>query len=315
MIERIEITQRFNFKRSNRHYECFVIDLAGGNAYFNISEMIYPDQFFEGNLSSEHSFALILNDLKSRVTSEIFHMDEESRESFGNKFLRLKLFEDFEGESFSYFEKLENVYSCNVNVYYSDKYEEYCIKNDFPSRWLEFSDLLIGMFNFDVLNVGHLENIVTGLFFDIEADGVYRGDRLKLTSLEFGHYESGTLPHSSFIIDFNSGNVSGYLENESVDCELILGLLEEYCVYRWIFKESQRKSENHDPPLIDGYDWYLEMTFDDSVIWNLTGHDEYPDTYPGLASEIMDLTSFDLLEIGTIPEDEIELFNHYAKKS
>ena len=315
MIERLEITQRFNFKKSNKHYECFIIDLVNGNAYFNISEMIYPDQYFEGNLSTEDSFALILNDLKSRVTSRIFHLDEKSRESFKNDFMELDLFNDFEGESFRYFEKLENVYSCNVNVYYSDKYEECCIKNDFPLRWLEFSDLLIRMFNFDVLNVGHLENIVTGLFFDIESDGVYRGEKLDLISLEFGHYESDTLPHSNFIIDFNAGNISGYLEEENIDSELILSLLSEYDVYQWIFKDYHKKSENHDSVILDGYDWYLELIFEDSVIWNLSGHNEYPDSYPALASKIREMTSFDLLELESIPEDEIELFNNYAKKS
>lgn len=38
MIEKIEITQRFNFKRLNRHYECFTIDFANNMAYYKISE-------------------------------------------------------------------------------------------------------------------------------------------------------------------------------------------------------------------------------------------------------------------------------------
>ena len=36
MIEKIEITQRFNFKRLNRHYECFTIDMVNNNAYYKM---------------------------------------------------------------------------------------------------------------------------------------------------------------------------------------------------------------------------------------------------------------------------------------
>ena len=36
MIEKIEITQRFNFKRLNRHYECFTIDFINHNEKLKI---------------------------------------------------------------------------------------------------------------------------------------------------------------------------------------------------------------------------------------------------------------------------------------
>lgn len=315
MIERIEITQRFNFKKSNKHYECFIIDLASKNAYFNISEMIYPDEFFEGNLSCENSFALILNDLKSRVSSEILYLDEKAADDFRKEFDELELFDEFESESFNYFEKLENIYSCNVNIYYTDKYEEYSIKNNFPVNWIEFNNLLIKLVNFDVLNIAYLENIVTGLFFDIKKDGIYFNDKLEVTSLEFGHFKEGSLPHSNFSIDFNSREITGYLEKENVNLDVILKLLEDYHVYEWIFKSQQKKAENHDSMLLDGYDWYLEMIFDNSVIWNLCGHNEYPDTYPALALKIRELTGLDLLERECIPDEDIELFNNYTKKS
>ena len=64
MLEKIEIIQRFNFKNLNKHYECFIIDLVRGKAYFNINEMIYPDRFFETNYLSSYSWSPILNDLK-----------------------------------------------------------------------------------------------------------------------------------------------------------------------------------------------------------------------------------------------------------
>ena len=130
MLEKIEIIQRFNFKKLNKHYDCFIIDLVRGNAYFNINEMIYPDRFFETNYLASYPWSPILNDLKKRVSSKIHHLDEKSIDYIQKKFADLKLFNDFESESFSYFEKLENVYSCNINLYFSGDYQEYCIKNN-----------------------------------------------------------------------------------------------------------------------------------------------------------------------------------------
>ena len=317
MLEKIEIIQRFNFKNLNKHYECFIIDLVRGNAYFNINEMIYPDRFFETNYLSSYPWSPILNDLKKRVSSKIYNLDEKSINTFQKEFSILDLFGEFESESFSYFEKLENIYSCNINLYFSDDYREYCIKNDFPNDWLIFAKMLFKLFNFDVLNIGNLEKIATNLFFNIEHDGVYdkKGNKLKLTSLEFGHYQVYPFdtPHPSIIIDVDKNEISGYFERENINLDILFNLLEKYGVYEWIFESYQNKSKNHDSPVLDGYDWYLELVFEESIVWNILGHNEYPDTYLCLARDVKQLTSLDLLEIETIPEDEIELFNYYGK--
>ena len=161
MLEKIEIIQRFNFKKLNKHYECFIIDLQRGNAYFNINEMIYPDRFFETNYLAGYPYSPILTDLKSRISSKVHYLDEKSVANFRKDFSDLNLFDDFKSETFSYFEKLENVYSCNINLYFSGDYREYCIKNDFPDEWLAFAKILFDLFGFDVLNIANLEKIAT----------------------------------------------------------------------------------------------------------------------------------------------------------
>ena len=318
MLEKIEIIQRFNFKKLNKHYDCFIIDLVRGNAYFNINEMIYPDRFFETNYLASYPWSPILNDLKKRVSSKIHHLDEKSIDYIQKKFADLKLFNDFESESFSYFEKLENVYSCNINIYFSGDYQEYCIKNNFPENWMKFGEMLFEIFNFDVLNISNLEKIVTNLFFNICRDGIYdkKDNKLELTSLEFGHYEvyPYDTPHSSVMVDVKNKEITGYFEKKNFNQDVLFDLLEKYGVYEWIFKDYHNKSKNHDSPVLDGYDWYLELVFNDSIVWNILGHNEYPDTYLCLAYEVEKLTSLDLLEIETIPEDEIELFNYYGKQ-
>ena len=318
MLEKIEIIQRFNFKKLNKHYDCFIIDLVRSNAYFNINEMIYPDRFFETNYLASYPWSPILNDLKKRVSSKIHHLDEKSIDYIQKKFADLKLFNDFESESFSYFEKLENVYSCNINIYFSGDYQEYCIKNNFPENWMKFGEMLFEIFNFDVLNISNLEKIVTNLFFNICRDGIYdkKDNKLELTSLEFGHYEvyPYDTPHPSIMVDVENREITGYYEKEDIGLTVLYNLLEKYGVYEWIFESYQNKSKNHDSPVLDGYDWYLELVFNNSIIWNILGHNEYPDTYLCLAYEVKKLTGLDLLEIESIPPEEIELFNNYGKE-
>lgn len=318
MLEKIEIIQRFNFKKLNKHYDCFIIDLVRGNAYFNINEMIYPDRFFETNYLASYPWSPILNDLKKRVSSKIHRLDEKSIDYIQKKFADLKLFNDFESESFSYFEKLENIYSCNINLYFSGDYQEYCIKNNFPENWMKFGEMLFEIFNFDVLNISNLEKIVTNLFFNICRDGIYdkKDNKLELTSLEFGHYEvyPYDTPHPSVMVDVENREITGYYEKEDIDLTVLYNLLEKYGVYEWIFESYQNKSKNHDSPVLDGYDWYLELVFNNSIIWNILGHNEYPDTYLCLAYEVKKLTGLDLLEIESIPQEEIELFNNYGKE-
>lgn len=292
--------------------------MVRGNAYFNINEMIYPDRFFETNYLASYPWSPILNDLKKRVSSKIHRLDEKSIDYIQKKFADLKLFNDFESESFSYFEKLENVYSCNINLYFSGDYQEYCIKNNFPENWMKFGEMLFEIFNFDVLNISNLEKIVTNLFFNICLDGIYdkKDNKLELTSLEFGHYEvyPYDTPHPSVMVDVENREITGYYEKEDIDVAILYDLLEKYGVYEWIFESYQNKSKNHDSPVLDGYDWYLELVFNNSIIWNILGHNEYPDTYLCLAYEVKKLTGLDLLEIESIPPEEIELFNNYGKE-
>lgn len=132
MIEKIEITQRFNFKRLNRHYECFTIDFINNMAYYKISERGSGDKFLQENSLCDDSWIDILVDLRRKMTSEIRTFDDRQSGDLLSGFIDLELFRDFESENFSYFEKLELIYSCIVIIYSTDGYEEYSFKNNFP---------------------------------------------------------------------------------------------------------------------------------------------------------------------------------------
>ena len=317
MIEKIEITQRFNFKKLNRHYECFIIDFINRIAYFKINERFHDDKFIEESCNCNNSWISIFTDLKSRVTTKIHHLDDNQIDCFQSEYDDLNLFCGFESQDYLYFEKLETVYSCNINIYHTDKYEEYSIKNNFPENWIKFNQLLMKLVNFDLLNINHLQNIITGLFHNIQKNAIYdkSNNKLKLTSIEFGHYENTpyTIPKPSIIIDIEQKTIKGYLEKENFNTDIILHLLEKYGVYKWICKSYQMKSQNHDSNILEGYNWYLELVFNNSIIYNIQGYNEYPDTYPALALEIEKLTGLDLLERQSIPRDELKKFNHYEK--
>ncbi len=317
MIEKIEITQRFNFKRLNRHYECFTIDLLNKNAYYKISERGSGDKFLSENTLCDDSWINILVDLRRKMTSEIRYINDKQIDKFRHDFDNLKLFDDFKSEKFSYFEKIELIYSCNVIIYSTDNYEEYSFKNKFPKNWIRFGEILKDLFGFDVLHLNYQRQMATPLYFDIQKDGVYLDDKLSIKSIEFGHYQTYPyeIPHPRLIINFSDNSVNGYIEKDltSSDRQLILGLLEKYHVYMWIFDEYHNKSNERDPDDLEGYDWYFEMVFENDVIWHIFGYNDYPDTYVHLAREIIEITGMDLLEINTIAEGDLELFDKFGE--
>lgn len=317
MIEKIEITQRFNFKRLNRHYECLTIDFLNNSAYYKISERGSGDKFLSENPLCDSSWTDILVDLRTRMTSEIRTFDFKKADKFLHDFRQLKLFEDFESEKFLYFEKLEVIYSCIVIIYATDGYYEYSFKNNFPKNWARFGEMLYELVSFDVLHLNYQKQLATPLYHEIRKDGIYRdGNRLNIKTIEFGHYRAYPydIPNPRLIVNFTDKTIRGYIEKEmtSGDEERILNLLSRYHVYMWIFRDYHKKSIARDPDDLEGYDWYLEMVFEGDVIWHIFGYNEYPDTYVHLGREIMDLTGMDLLEIETISEDDLNLFDKFA---
>ena len=290
MIEKIEITQRFNFKRLNRHYECFTIDFSSNMAYYKISERGSGDKFLAENSLCDDSWVDVLVDLRRKMTSEIRTFDDRQADDFLFDFTGLKLFEDFESEEFSYFEKLESIYSCIVIIYSTDGFEEYSFKNNFPKNWIAFGEMLKDFFNFDVLHLNYQRQFATPLYHDLRKDGVYLdGKKLKIKAIEFGHYRCYPyeLPNPRLIVNFENKRIDGYIDRNMTDGDekTILELLERYHVYMWTQDDYHMKSDSYDPEDLEGYDWYLEIVFEGDVIWHIFGYNDYPDTYLQLARE------------------------------
>ncbi|MBE6508698.1 MAG: hypothetical protein E7Z77_04705 [Methanobrevibacter sp.] len=288
-------------------------------AYYKISERGSGDKFLEESSLCDDSWIDILVGLRRNMTSEIRTFDNEKADRFLFDFNKLDLFDNFESEKFFYFEKLELIYSCNVIIYSSDNYEEYSFKNNFPQAWERFGELLRDFFGFDVLHLDYQKHLATPLYYDIKKDGVYfNGVKLKIRTIEFGHYQAYPydIPKPRLIINFDERTINGYIEKElsPEDENKILELLGNFHVYSWIFDEYHLKSNTRDPDDLEGYDWYLEIVFEGDVIWHLFGYNEYPDTYVHLAREVLEITDMDLLELNTISEEDIKLFNKFGDK-
>lgn len=317
MIEKIEITQRFNFKRLNRHYECFTFDLVNKNAYYKISERGSGDKVLDESSLCDDSWIDILVDLRRKMTSEIHKITGEQADKFLADFKELALFDDFQSEEFLYFSKLELIYSCIVIIYSTDGYAEYSFKNNFPKNWARFGEILMDLFGFDVLHLNYQRQLATPLFHDVLPDGIFsNGKKLEVKTIEFGHYRTYPydMPHPRLIINMDNMTIDGYIQKEMSfeDRELILSLLEKYHVYAWILDGYHRKSLARDPDDLEGYDWYLEIVFKGDVIWHLFGYNEYPDTYVHLGREIEGITGMDLCEIATISQGDMDLFNRFG---
>ena len=52
--------------------------------------------------------------------------------------------------------------------------------------------------------------------------------------------------------------------------------------------------------------------FEDNIIWHLFGYNDYPDTYVGLAREVEKITRMDLLELNTISDEDLILFDKFG---
>lgn len=317
MIEKIEITQRFNFKRLNRHYECFTIDFANNMAYYKISERGSGDKFLQENSMCDDSWIDILVDLRRNMTSDIHRFTSGESDDLLYEFVNLELFRDYSSEEFSYFEKLELIYSCKIIIYLTDGYEEYSFKNNFPKNWTLFGRLLIDFFGFDVLHLNHQKRMATPLYYDIMKDGVYLdGNKLAIKAIEFGHYRCYPYerPNPRVIINFEEGHINGYIDKDLTDSDrtLIIGLLERHHVYMWTQNDYHLKSKRFSLENLEGYDWYLEIVFEGDVIWHIFGYNDYPDTYVHLAREVSEITGMDLLEMDTIDDANIKLFEKYG---
>ena len=196
-------------------------------------------------------------------------------------------------------------------VFFSSK------RNNFPKNWIKFGELLKDFFNFDVLHLDYQRQLATPLYFDLKKDGIYFNDaKLRLKAIEFGHYRCYPyeLPNPRLIINFEDRLISGYIDNQltSDGEDIVLNLLEKYHVYLWTQFTYHLKSQCYCSNDLEGYEWYLEIVFEGDVIWHLFGYNDYPDTYVQLAREVKDITGMDLLEIDTIDEKDIKLFEKYG---
>ncbi|ATZ60532.1 hypothetical protein BK798_01405 [Methanobrevibacter smithii] len=103
-------------------------------------------------------------------------------------------------------------------------------------------------------------------------------------------------------------------EKELSDEELtvILDLIEKYHIYQLDDEKYWQKLIYHKWMGFDGYNWRLNLVFEDDKHWSIGCSNDYPDIFTHLAFEIIDLTGKDMLNVRSIGEEDLKLYKKYG---
>lgn len=160
--------------------------------------------------------------------------------------------------------------------------------------------------DFDVLDICNSKKWINNFNYDIKKEGVFdNSDKLTLKQFKFVF----NVPHfiddcsySFFIINFvnvkvlSRGKIFGKnITQDDLNC--FLELLVKYEVYQW---ENEKYWENIYDSLgsfCDGYQWSIQLTFDNDSIFYIGSHSRHPDVYYSFAKEVNGLFGKDVLRL------------------
>lgn len=279
---------------------CFVIDFQNKDAY-------YDSRF------------------KLKIKDRI-HLSEESITNFLNSIDEIDFIsqlQNIECHTLKYFEPKDYDYylhtlkmNLHYDVVFSNQYvfichfkdfiKEYFVQWSYPTSWFEFSNILIDLVGFDVLDINNSKKWVNNFDYEIKKEGIFDNTtKLILKQFKFVY----TVPHfiddfsdSFFIIDFVKGRLhsKGKILDKDItqgDLKYFLKLLSKYEIYQW---ENEKYWENvYDSPggWCDGYHWSILLTFNNDSIFYIGGHCTHPDLYFSFANEVEKLFGKDLLRL------------------
>lgn len=303
MEEKIGLYQRYNLGLQHYH-SFFEFDFKNKKAQFisqDITEDFRKDNvlFCNDNVNLEIANSLLIKD-----ENKIFDLSADDCNKIYSEFHKIKYAHD---------EEIPGIWQLNNIIFNTEEVHEdmqrssynFQYVNRYPSNWLEFGNLIINLFGFDLLNI-NLKNLITPLYYNINSDGVYEketNNKLKLKKLNFNlvSYEEPFNPFN-FSIDSNNSNF-----------EKIIALLDDYGVYKWYDEDyAENIIESDDFNDFKGNSWFIELIFEDDKVLNLRGDNVFPDTYIHLGNEIISLKD-DLLRINEIEFDQQNFIKSFGE--
>lgn len=302
MKEKIGLYQRYNL--GPQHYHSFFeFDFKNKKAQL-ISQDITEDFRKDNALIYDNVNLKIANSLLIKDENKIFELSADDCDKIYSEFHKIK---------YSHDEEISGIWQLNNIIFNEEKFYEdgekssynFQYVNRYPSNWLEFGNLIINLFGFDLLNV-NLKNLITPLYYNINSDGVYEketNNKLKLKKLNFNLV--------SFEEPFNPFNFS--IDSKDNHFEKIVNLLDDYGVYKWYDEDyTENISKSDDFNDFKGNSWFIELIFEDDKVLNLRGDNVYPDTYIHLGNEIINLKE-DLLRINEIESDQQNFIKSFGE--
>lgn len=331
MIEKIVIHQLYKFSYSFKIDYCFIIDFKNKLAYFSYDDK--KESLEYDYIISEESYDLYQN-IHSFLFNDKLNLSDDILNEFLDEFNNLNLFENYPKFNHIKFSDVDNLTRYIITIYKSNDYEIEYVLNNCPEKWGDFDKLLKKLFKYDVLNLNGLNKIIDDYIFEIKQNGIYfNGNKLSLTKINFNFTDS-EFNKSNFKLNFDEKTLEGtyykpclydfykkfpeedeyLIKLDEFQIKKIFHLLYKYGVYKWNQLEYYERITHKKTVSrwFDGYDWYLELIFEDVYVMVFGGSCEHPDTYFHFAKEMTELLKVDLFncENDKIKQD----YQYWTKK-
>ena len=302
-IKKIEINYKLNFGVTLHNR--FEIDC--------INQKLIPDTHYNADYNYDYDLEIYNLSLKN-VPKKEFKLDSNKLKDFLDEFNQL----DFIGSKHHHCLFLHGNFENSLEITYPTGEVSYDFKYN-PQTWIQLGKSLNKLVGFDILNINNSKQTITSLHYDFKRDGVYdkmTNKKLKLKSLSYRHGPVLRWGFSkyNFKIDFDRKTLMclGQKNLTGTEIKLIFDLIEKYHIYQLDDEKYWQKLIYHEWPGLDGYNWRLNLVFEDDKHWSVGCSNDYPDIFTHLAFEIIDLTGKDMLNVRSIGEEDLKLYKKYG---
>ena len=278
-----------------------------------INQKLIPDTHY--NVDYNHDYDLEVYNLSLKnVPKKEFKLDSNKLKDFLDEFNQL----DFIGSKHHHCLFLHGNFENSLEITYPTGEVSYDFKYN-PQTWIQLGKSLNKLVGFDILNINNSKQAITSLHYDFKRDGVYdkmTNKKLKLKSLSYRHGPVLRWGFSkyNFKIDFDRKTLMclGQKNLTGTEIKLIFDLIEKYHIYQLDDEKYWQKLIYHEWSGLDGYNWRLNLVFEDDKHWSVGCSNDYPYIFTHLAFEIIDLTGKDMLNVRSIGKEDLKLYKKYG---
>lgn len=194
-----------------------------------------------------------------------------------------------------------------ILTFCTDDFEiEFLVNFSFPDSWFDFAGALEKLVGFDILNINNSKYWVNNINYILSPNGVIdkiNGKKLELNKFKFNFSSWGFNNHMpSVIIDLKNEllilkDYGEILSSEKLTQEHLndfKDLLVKHDVYLWGYEELYRNVLKTGS-IYDGFNWNIELVFNNDAIFYVGLRNGFPDSYLAFAKDVKELFDNDLI--------------------